>query len=102
MVTSWIEFQRVFGGYFGADKYLPYSVEGFFLNGGKRCYICKITNSDYTSALAKLEVVEEVSIVYRPNAQAMAGLAIALIDHCERLRSRFAIIDSLKGRDSST
>lgn len=102
LVTSWLEFQTLFGGYLGADKYLPYAVEGFFLNGGKRCYICKVANSDYASALAKLEAIEEVSIVYSPNAQAVAGLAEALINHCERLRSRFAIIDSLKGQDSSS
>jgi phage tail sheath protein FI len=102
LVTSWLEFQTLFGGYFGADKYLPYAVESFFLNGGKRCYICKVTNSDYASALAKLEAVEEVSIVYSPDAQSVAGLADALISHCERLRSRFAIFDSLKGQDSSS
>lgn len=101
LVTSWLEFQTLLGDNFGADKYLPYAVEGFFLNGGKRCYICKVTNSDYASTLSKLETVEEVSIIYSPNAQAVAGLADALISHCERLRSRFAIFDSLKGQDSS-
>ena len=102
LVTSWLQFQTLFGGYFDADQYLPYAVEGFFLNGGKRCYIFKVTNSDYASALSKLEAVEEVSIVYSPNAQAVAGLADALISHCERLRSRFAIFDSLKGQDLSS
>ncbi len=101
LITSWLEYQTLFGGYFGADKYLPYAVEGFFLNGGKRCYLCKVTNSDYPSALAELEKFEEISIVYSPNAQAVAGLDDALIDHCERLRNRFAIFDSLKGQDPS-
>ena len=91
----------MFGGYFGTEKYLPYGVEGFFLNGGKRCYICKVTNSDYGLALSKLETVDEVSIIYSPNAQAVTGLADALISHCERLKNRFAIIDSIKGQDSS-
>ena len=49
-----------------------------------------------------MEAVEEVSIVYSPNAQAVSGLADALISHCERLRSRFAIFDSLKGQDASS
>jgi phage tail sheath protein FI len=98
LVTSFIEYQRVFGGYFGTDKYLPYAVEGFFLNGGKRCYVCRVTDSNYASALANLEAVE-VSIIYSPNAQALAGLADLLIDHCERLRTRFVIFDSVKGQD---
>ena len=102
LVTSWIDYQKFFGGYFGVDKFLPYVVEGFFLNGGQRCYVCKVTDSDYASALAKLEAVEEVSIVYSPNAQAVAGLADALIGHCERLRNRFVIFDSFKGQDPSS
>lgn len=42
LITSWLEYQRVYGGYFGSDKYLPYAVEGFFRNGGQRCYIARI------------------------------------------------------------
>ena len=101
LVTSFIEYQRLFGGYFGVDKYLPYSVEGFFGNGGKRCYVCSVNDGNYASALAKLEAVD-ASIIYSPNAQATAGLATALIGHCERLRNRFAIFDSLKGQDPSS
>src|SRR5665647_2482305 len=102
LVTSFTEYQRVFGSYFGEGKYLPYAVEGFFLNGGQRCYMCRVLASDYAGALAKLEVVEEVSIVYCPNAQAVPGLADLLIGHCERLRYRFAILDSVKGQNTSS
>ncbi len=102
LVTSWVEFQRLFGSYFGADKYLPYNVEGFFLNGGQRCYVRKVVNNDYAVALAELERLDEVAIVYSPNAQSVSGLADLLIDHCERLRSRFAIVDSVKGQDPSS
>ena len=42
LITSWLQFQRVYGSYFGNDKYLPGSVEGFFNNGGSRCYIARI------------------------------------------------------------
>jgi phage tail sheath protein FI len=101
LVTSFIEYQRVFGGYFGECKYLPYAVEGFFLNGGRRCYVCRVADSNYTSALAKLEVVD-VSIIYSPNAQTEPGLTNALINHCEQLRNRFLILDSLKGQNPSS
>ncbi len=100
LVTGWVQFQSVFGGYFGPEKYLPYAVEGFFLNGGKRCYICRVTNGDYPSALAKLEAVEEVSIVYTPNAQAVPCLSDLLVAHAERLK-RFVIFDSIKGQGPS-
>lgn len=46
LVTSWLQYQRIFGSYFGEDKYLPYAVKGFFDNGGKRCYIGRIVKSD--------------------------------------------------------
>jgi uncharacterized protein len=101
LITSWKQYQQIFGSYFGSDKFMPYSVEGFFLNGGQRCYVCNVTNSDYAAALALLEKVKEVSIVYAPNAQATPGLTSALINHCERLRYRFAILDSIKGQDPS-
>jgi len=41
-ITSWTQYQRVYGSYFGSDKYLPYAVEGFFKNGGQRCYLERI------------------------------------------------------------
>ena len=101
LITSFAEYQRIFGGHFGVDKYLPYAVEGFFVNGGKRCFVSSVNDLDYASALAKFEVVD-ASIIYVPNAQALTGLSDLLISHCERLRNRFVIFDSLKGQDSSS
>ncbi|QWH88417.1 phage tail sheath family protein [Bacillus toyonensis] len=46
LVTSFLEYQRVFGSYFGVDKYVPYAVQGFFDNGGQRCFISRIVKSD--------------------------------------------------------
>lgn len=100
LITSWVQFQSLFGGYFGVDKYLPYAVEGFFANCGQNCYVCKVKNGDYTAALAKTEQVVDISLVYAPNAQAISGLADLLISHCERLK-RFAIFDSIKGQEPS-
>jgi phage tail sheath protein FI len=101
LVTSWVQFQSLFGGYFGADKFLPYAVEGFFANGGQKCYICKVKGGDYAAALAKTEEIEDISLIYTPNAQATSGLADLLINHCERLK-RFAIFDSIKGQEPSS
>jgi phage tail sheath protein FI len=82
------------------DKYLPYAVEGFFGNGGQNCYVCRVKNGDYVTALSKTETIADISLVYTPNAQATAGLANLLIDHCEQLK-RFAIFDSVKGQETS-
>jgi phage tail sheath protein FI len=98
LVTSWQQFQTVYGSYFDESKFLPYAVEGFFLNGGQRCYIRKVCNNDYATALKELEKIDDISLIYVPNAQATSGLTDLLINHCERLRNRFVIFDSLKGQ----
>ncbi len=41
LITSHEEFQRKFGDFI-SDSYLAYAVDGFFRNGGKRCYISRI------------------------------------------------------------
>jgi len=52
-VTSYTEFQRSFGTYYSytangqpAQAYLAYAVEGFFLNGGLRCWVARVTALD--------------------------------------------------------
>lgn len=45
LVTSVNEYTRHFGGTFGDDKYMPYAVTGFFDNGGRRAYICRIVGA---------------------------------------------------------
>lgn len=115
LISSWVEYQQVFGGFFGVNKFLPCVVQGFFLNGGKKCYVSRIVSSsgpiglsDYMgnlrqkTGLAGFEKVEDISIVYVPNAQTVLGLADALIDHCEQLKDRFVIFDSLKGQTPSS
>src|SRR3954469_22439283 len=45
LVASYPEYVTAFGGYVsegGIDRYLAYAVEGFFQNGGKRCFIMRV------------------------------------------------------------
>jgi hypothetical protein len=55
IVTSWPDYQRRFGSYFGSGKYLPYAVQGFFENGGQRCFIGRIAKTSATAAITKLQ-----------------------------------------------
>ena len=48
-ITGLEQFRRLYGG-FMIDSYLPYAVEGFFSNGGKRCFISKIVGDKSRSA----------------------------------------------------
>jgi uncharacterized protein len=52
MVTSFKEYQRWFGNVFSSDKFLPYAVNGFFENGGKRVFICRLVGEAATPAQA--------------------------------------------------
>src|SRR5260370_20021941 len=43
LVTGFEEFKRLYGGYLPVDvSTLPFAVEGFFNNGGQRCYVGRI------------------------------------------------------------
>jgi uncharacterized protein len=63
LVTSFLEFKRNFGGYLGElpiplpsnfqdYKYLPYSVDGFFANGGELLYIVRVVPHNASAASA--------------------------------------------------
>jgi phage tail sheath protein FI len=52
LVTSFPEYKRLFGGFFGATKFLPYAVDGFFGNGGKRVFIARIVDKEGAQSAA--------------------------------------------------
>ncbi|CAN7806116.1 phage tail sheath subtilisin-like domain-containing protein [Paraburkholderia hospita] len=60
LVTSWIDFQRWYGGYIdrkpfdAANCFLPYAVRGFFENGGQRLFVARVTGTDAKTATASL------------------------------------------------
>ncbi|OEU79326.1 MAG: phage tail protein [Desulfobacterales bacterium S5133MH4] len=49
LVTSLTQFIRIYGGYI-PDSYLAYAVDGFFRNGGQRCFIGRIIRTGATSS----------------------------------------------------
>jgi phage tail sheath protein FI len=63
LVDSWVKFEDLFGGFL-PGAYLPYSVFGFFENGGDSCYVLRlpsgedadksITQRTYVRAVAEL------------------------------------------------
>ncbi len=52
LVTSYNDYVRWFGNVFGNTKFMPYAVNGFFENGGKRLYVCRVTDDAATAAQA--------------------------------------------------
>lgn len=49
LITSWLQFQRWYGGYIPDISYLAYAVQGFFDNGGQRVFIGRIIADDATA-----------------------------------------------------
>lgn len=45
-ISNFIQFQRIYGGFAWKTKtkesYLPYALDGFFANGGKRCFVARV------------------------------------------------------------
>ena len=52
-VTNWTEYQRHYGTFF-ADSFLAHSVFQYFNNGGRQCYVVRVTRSD--AAVASVTV----------------------------------------------
>ncbi len=67
-ITNWTEFQKVFGSYI-ADGYLAHAVFQFFNNGGRQCYVVRVTRSDAATAAVTLQNRAETPI---PGVQFLA------------------------------
>ena len=48
-VYSYRDYQRWFGDVFDRDKFVPYSINGFFENGGTQAYIARLVSQDAAS-----------------------------------------------------
>ncbi|MEZ4658012.1 MAG: phage tail sheath subtilisin-like domain-containing protein [Caldilineaceae bacterium] len=53
-ITSWLEFQRWYGGYVPEQSYLAYAVEGFFTNGGQRCFVARVVGAGAQNAFGSV------------------------------------------------
>jgi Bacteriophage tail sheath protein len=50
LVTSFKDYARLFGGVYDPNKFMPYAVNGFFENGGKRLYVARVVDNAAKSA----------------------------------------------------
>ena len=62
LITGLEQFLRLYGE-FHPESYLPYAVEGFFNNGGKRCFICRIVGKNSSSAIFEVPAHSDKSSV---------------------------------------
>jgi phage tail sheath protein FI len=104
LCTSFSEFTKFFGS-FSTDlhhRQLAHAIFGFFNNGGTRCYVVRITSdSDIDTVLDKFATFDEIAIVAMPGF-VEETLQEKVIDHCEKLQDRFAVLDGAQNPSEFT
>ena len=123
-IGSFEQFEKVFGDDQG---FTSAAVRGFFDNGGRTAYVVNVepeggldpTPDDYIGqqgaewrGLRALERLDDVDLVVAPDLMQQYGrsmgftepehvLAVqrAMVDHCEKLHDRLALLDPLPGQD---
>jgi uncharacterized protein len=95
LCTNFTKFKEFFGDFStdpGQNK-LAHAVYGFFNNGGTTCYVIRIkNNNDLKAALDRFATIDEIAIVAIPGITTEAEQE-AVLDHCENLKDRVAIMD---------
>lgn len=99
-LRSWMDFEPTFGPAL-RSAYLYYSVRGFFVNGGPRCYVLRLEDMTLDAigdALEVLEESEDIDLLCAPDIMLDSIETYQrqrlVIQHCDRLANRFAILDS--------
>lgn len=114
------EFDTLFGNspeqHLVAGSFLAEAVNGFFLNGGARCYVVCGASGDNAidaakeaaleTALEALAPVTDLDLIAIPDAMmlkvwAAKGVQSAMLRHCEVQGNRLAILDALPETSAS-
>lgn len=121
-VGSFEQYEKLFGS---DDSFMTAGLRGFFDNGGKTAYVCNIapeggldpTPDDYIGqqgtearGLQALERIDDVDLVVAPDLMGQYKKSVgfqqpehvlavqrAMIEHCEKMHDRFALLDSMPG-----
>jgi phage tail sheath protein FI len=95
LCTHFGDYKKYFGDFSSAESAnrLAHGVYGFFNNGGTRCYVIRVASAaGVTKALEQFEAIDEIALVAAPGVLS-ASVQTALIDHCEKMGDRFALLD---------
>jgi phage tail sheath protein FI len=113
-LTLWPQFLRQFSA---ASLFLTQAVQGFFENGGQLCYVLLLSAGENINpdqpltaeilrqGLQTIESLAEIDLVCVPDIMqarslhAIVNLQNLVLEHCDRLGDRFAILDSCNTTD---
>src|SRR5262245_16383550 len=99
-INNWTEFLKKFVADESESTPLAQAVYGFFLNGGRFCYVVNIGAGNPIVGDARdrrgldlLKALDDVAIVAAPGYTDFQSWE-ALLAHCENLKDRVAILDA--------
>jgi uncharacterized protein len=99
-IENWSQFVREFVAEGQASTPLSHAIYGFFLNGGRRCYVLNVGVGQPISGggtgrrgLDLFKEIDEIAIVVAPGRTEVADYD-ALLAHCEEQHNRVAILDA--------
>jgi hypothetical protein len=105
LLSLWSQFSVHVGAWY-QDCTMAYAVRGFFQNGGARCYVIALADDSTSSLMNALDRCGEfqtIDLVCLPevNKDRDAGFERQqiVVNHCENLGDRFAILDSYPDDD---
>ena len=101
LLASFTDYTSIFGGTTSSGGPMALAVQGFFDNGGTQLYVSRV-NWDSVSparALVPLEALGDISMICCPDENNIAGVAAALVAHCEAMQYRIAILAAPQGSD---
>lgn len=78
LITSWAQYQEVFGGSFGTGKYLPFCVKGFFDNNGSQLYVARIVDSKAKCAVGYLKSGDSSALTVRAAGEGAWGNRVSI------------------------
>ncbi|MCI4567341.1 phage tail sheath subtilisin-like domain-containing protein [Lysobacter sp. CFH 32150] len=78
-VTSWEQFQRVFGDEPVPGFYLWYAARGFFENGGTVCYVVRASDGDYDEASFDNRAGSP-AIIVRARQPGVSGISVGVTE----------------------
>lgn len=108
MLTLWTQFVQYFDDS-ATESYLSAAVRGFFESGGLCCYVIPLENHSREALEAGLRVAEPLNhidlvcapdVVRHPPNLAVEMQAMVL-EHCDRMGDRFAILDAFNVTDAT-
>lgn len=103
-VTLGTQFDQYFSSLPESKGYLRDAVKGFFENGGHLCYIIALADNSLKTlqqGLETSEVLENTDLVCVPDIMPSSDdakiiqMQKAVLEHCDRMGDRFAILDAL-------